>query len=182
MATCSWDNPGKSLANSCEHNDGFLYGAGDEKLGSIVKGTQREGGKLRAKFLRNLPALGKLVNAVKSAAKERGWLRGLDGRQLHVRSQYAALNTLLQSAGALVMKMALVIADWHLQAEGLVPGVDYEFVLNIHDEMQAEVIPEKAEFVGEALASAIHAAGQYFNFRCPLAGEYKTGANWAETH
>ena len=160
----------------------FLYGAGDEKLGSIIKGSVKEGKKLRAKFLRNLPALNALITTVKQTAKERGYLLGLDGRRLHVRSLHAALNTLLQSAGALIMKLALVIADWLLQAEGLTPGVDYEFVLNIHDEMQAEVVPHMAEKVGECLASAIHAAGQYFNYRCPLAGEFKTGANWAETH
>ena len=161
---------------------GFLYGAGDAKLGSIVKGSEREGKRLRAAFLKAIPALGKLTEAVKKAAKERGWLRGLDGRRLHVRSQHAALNTLLQSAGALVMKAALVIADWLLQAEGLVPGVDYEFVLNIHDEFQVEALPAKAEQVGQILASAIQAAGAFFNFRCPLAGEYKIGGNWAETH
>lgn len=159
-----------------------MYGAGDEKIGSIVKGSAREGKKLRAKFLRNLPALNLLITTVKDTAKKRGYLWGLDGRRLHVRSLHAALNTLLQSAGALAMKAALVIADWHLQSEGLVPGVDYEFVLNIHDEMQAEVVPHNAEFVGEALAMSIHAAGQFFNFRCPLAGEFKIGANWAETH
>ncbi|MCD7896357.1 MAG: DNA polymerase [Planctomycetaceae bacterium] len=161
---------------------GFLYGAGDEKLGSIVGGSIQEGKKLRAKFLRGLPALRSLIDTVKATARERGYLRGLDGRKLHVWSLHAALNTLLQSAGALVMKLALVIADWLLQAEGLVPGLDYEFVLNIHDEFQAEVVPHLAEKVGECLASAIHAAGQFFNFRCPLAGEYKVGANWAETH
>lgn len=161
---------------------GFLYGAGDKKLGSIVNGTEKEGRMLRAKFLRNLPALANLTTQVKKTAKERKWLRGLDGRRLHVRHQHAALNTLLQSAGALVMKMALVIADWLLQAEGLIPGTDYEFVLNVHDEYQLEVLPDKVEMVGEILASAIHAAGQFFNFRCPLAGEYKIGRNWAETH
>ena len=80
------------------------------------------------------------------------------------------------------MKAALVIADWLLQAEGLVPGVDYEVVLSIHDEYQVEAVPEKAQLVGEALASAIAAAGHFFNFRCPLAGEFKIGANWSETH
>ena len=161
---------------------GYMYGAGDAKLGSIVGGSVREGKKLRAAFLKNIPALGKLTETVKSVARERGWLRGLDGRKLHVRSSHAALNTLLQSAGALVMKAALIIADWYLQAEGLVPGRDYEVLLSIHDEYQLEVIPDKAEFVGEALASAIHAAGQFFNFRCPLDGEFKIGQNWAETH
>lgn len=157
----------------------YLYGAGDKALGN---GSVQEGKKLRNNLQRGLPALGKLVETVKKVARERGYLIGIDGRKLHVRSLHAALNTLLQSAGALVMKQALVIADWLLQAEGLVPGVDYEFVLNIHDEMQAEVLPQYAEKVGEIMASAIHGAGQYFNFRCPLAGEYKIGQNWAETH
>ena len=157
----------------------YLYGAGDAALGD---GAVSEGKKLRNNLQRGLPALGKLVDAVKKISKERGYLIGIDGRPLHVRSLHAALNTLLQSAGALVMKAALVIADWYLQAEGLVPGVDYEVVLSIHDEYQFEVIPEKAEFVGEALASSIHAAGQFFNFRCPLDGEYKVGTNWSETH
>lgn len=161
---------------------GYLYGAGDGKLGSIVKGSQATGAKLRAQFQKNIPALGKLTEGVKSVARKRGWLRGLDGRRLHVRSEHAALNTLLQSAGALVMKLALIISDWHLQAEGLVPGDDYEFVLNIHDEAQAEAKPQHAELVGQSLAEAIHAAGQYFNFQCPLAGEYRVGDNWAETH
>lgn len=161
---------------------GFLYGAGDEKLGSIVKGSRQEGMKLRARFLKAIPALGKLTDAAKRTAKERGYLFGLDGRKLHVRSQHAALNTLLQSAGALVMKAALVIADWLLQAEGLVPGVDYELLLSIHDEYQMEARPDRAEQVGQILASAINAAGAFFNFRCPLAGEYKVGANWSDTH
>lgn len=165
---------------------GYLYGAGDGKLGSIIKGTANDGTRLRAQFQKNIPALGNLTAAVKRVAAQRKWLRGLDGRKLHVRSDHAALNTLLQSAGALVMKLALVIADWYLQAEGLVPiglgGTDYEFVLNIHDEIQAEVNPEHAEKVGEALASAINAAGEYFSFQCPLAGEYAIGNNWSETH
>lgn len=160
----------------------FLYGAGDAKLGTIIGKGKAAGAKLRAKFLAGLPALEKLVTGVKKAAKERGYLRGLDGRMLHVRSEHAALNTLLQSAGALVMKKALVILDTDLQAAGLVPGVDYEFVANVHDEWQIEVLAQHAEFVGQTAKAAISKAGDYFGFRCRLDGEYKVGRNWAETH
>lgn len=160
----------------------FLYGAGDAKLGSIVGKGQAAGRNLRAKFLAGLPALEKLVTGVKKAASKRGYLTGLDGRRLHVRSEHAALNTLLQSAGALVMKKALVILDADLQAAGLVPGVNYEFVANVHDEWQIEVDADKAEFVGKTAQAAIRKAGDAFGFRCPLDGEYKIGANWAETH
>lgn len=159
----------------------FLYGAGDGKIGSIIGKGRKAGGVLRKQFLAGLPALRKLVAGVKKAAAK-GWIRGLDGRRLHIRSGHAALNTLLQSAGALVMKKALHILDTRLQELGLVPGVNYEFVANVHDEWQIEVDEEYAELVGRTAVESITAAGDYFGFRCPLAGEYKIGNNWAETH
>ncbi len=159
----------------------FLYGAGDQKIGSIVGKGRKHGAILRDKFLAGLPALAKLVKGVKKAAKK-GYILGLDGRKLHIRSDHAALNTLLQSAGALVMKKALSILDTRLQDMGLIPGVNYEFVGNIHDEWQIEVDENLAELVGITATESINAAGDYFGFRCPLAGEYKVGNNWAETH
>lgn len=160
----------------------FLYGAGNEKLGSIVGGGKNAGARLRRRFLNRLPALKKLTDQVKETAKRRGYLIGLDKRHLKVRSLHSALNTLLQSAGAIIMKKALVILDEDLQAKGFVPGKDYEFLANIHDEWQMECRPEIAEEVGKTAAEAIRKAGEYFKFRCPLDGEYKIGKNWAETH
>lgn len=161
---------------------GWLYGAGDEKIGKIVGGTAKDGKRLREKFLRSIPALKKLKEAVDRAIKTRGYLIGLDGRHLKVRSSHSALNTLLQSAGALVMKKALVLLDKRLQSEGLVPGKDYEFVLNCHDEFQVETLPHLAERIGKAAVESIRQAGEHFRFRCPLDGEYRVGKNWAETH
>lgn len=159
----------------------FLYGAGDGKIGSIIGKGRKAGGLLRKQFLAGLPALRKLVAGVKKAAAK-GWITGLDGRRLHIRSDHAALNTLLQSAGALVMKQALAILDARLQELGLVPGVNYEFVANVHDEWQIEVDEDLAELVGKTAVESIRAAGDHFGFRCPLDGEYKVGNNWAETH
>lgn len=107
----------------------FLYGAGDAKIGSIVGGTEEDGRKLKKKFLKSLPALGKLVDAVKESAKK-GYLKGLDGRLLHVRSPHAALNTLLQSAGALVCKKWLVILEEELKARGLKHGWDGDYAFS----------------------------------------------------
>lgn len=112
----------------------------------------------------------------------KGYVKGLDGRKIFIRHQHAALNTLLQGAGAVVMKKALVILDDLLHDAGLVPGKDYEFVLNIHDEYQIEVSEEHAEFVGKQAVMAIRQAGEAFGFRCPLDGEAKIGNNWAMTH
>lgn len=166
----------------------FIYGAGDFKLGLTLgaAGSKQQimaaGKASRAKFLAALPALGKITERVKAKAKTQGTLKGLDGRILPVRSEHSALNTLLQSAGAIQMKKALVILDEKLQEAGLVPGENYEFVGNIHDEWQIEVDEDKAEFVGRTAADSIRLSGEYFSFNCPLSGSFAIGTSWAETH
>lgn len=155
----------------------FLYGAGDAKIGSIVGGSARHGRKLKEKFLSNTPSLGQLRENV-SKASGRGYLVGLDGRKVYVRSEHAALNTLLQSAGAIVMKKALVILDHYARLWEL----DYEFTGNIHDEWQAEVREKDTGKFGMLAVQSIQAAGVELGLRCKLDGEFKVGNNWAETH
>jgi DNA polymerase I-like protein with 3'-5' exonuclease and polymerase domains len=153
----------------------FLYGAGNAKIGAIVNGSAKQGGDLKDKFLRNTPALADLRERI-TAQGEEGYLDGLDGRRLRVRSAHAALNTLLQGAGAVVMKQAVI----HLYE--LLDGIDFKLVAQVHDEWQIECLPEVAEFVGKAAVDAIIQAGVTFNLNCPLDGEYRIGSNWAETH
>ena len=164
---------------------GFLYGAGDAKVGSIVGGTSSDGRELKTKFLRSLPALKRLTEAVREASK-RGFLVGLDGRQLHVRSSHAALNTLLQSAGAIVCKKWLVLLDAQLQSTlGYKHGWDgdYAFCAWSHDEVQIACRTKDIAANVMALATdCVTQAGEHFGFRCPLAGEAKWGTSWADTH
>jgi DNA polymerase I len=155
----------------------FLYGAGAAKIGQIVGGGEREGKKLIDSFLKNTPALQKLREKVSRLA-QRGWLPGLDGRRLIVRSQHAALNTLLQGSAAVVMKEALIGLTNKMKESTIIGS----FVANVHDEWQIETTKEFAGSVGEAGIQAIQQAGLTFGLRCPLDGEYKTGTNWAATH
>lgn len=166
----------------------FIYGAGNEKLGTVLgfpKGNKavQAGKASRDKFFKNLPALGVLVDKVQAKVKTQGFLYGLDKRKLHIRSSHAALNTLLQSAGAVIMKQALVCLDGHLKGTlNLTEGVDYEFVANVHDEWQIECKPELAETIGKSCVWAMEEAGRQFGFACPITGEYRSGSSWAETH
>jgi DNA polymerase-1 len=131
--------------------------------------------------MKKLPALGKLTDMVRKVAKQRGTLRGLDGRILHVRGLHSALNTLLQSGGAVIMKRALVILDEAINTNPDLAG-RVAFVANVHDEWQMETYPEIAELVGRTAADAIVRAGEYYQLRCPLAGSFDVGPNWAATH
>jgi len=155
----------------------LIYGAGDQKIGSIVDGDKRDGKQLKQRFLSGQPAFKSLRERVQRAA-QKGFLKGLDGRKIILRHQHAALNTLLQGGGAIVMKKALCILDERLK----LANIDYKFVANIHDEWQIEVRECQARRVGYLAVESIKDAGNFFNMRCPLDGEYKIGSNWSETH
>ena len=162
----------------------FIYGAGDAKLGSIVGGGTKEGKRLRAEFLKNYPALDKLIKNVKRAAGK-GWLRGLDNRKIFMRTDdygrpmtHKALNTLLQCAGAVVMKKSMIILDEDVKREQL----DVLKVIDMHDEAQADVLEKDVEKYVELAEQSIVKAGQHFNLRCELDAEAKVGNNWKETH
>ena len=156
----------------------FLYGAGPAKIGSVVGGTSKEGQKLITNFLRNTPKLQRLRERVSEAFTARGVLLGLDGRKLLVRSEHSALNTLLQGAGAVAMKQALVFLHKDLTKQ----KIPFKLVANVHDEWQIEVPEKYAEQVGQSGVKAITDAGVEFKMNCPLTGEYKIGDTWKQTH
>jgi DNA polymerase-1 len=155
----------------------LCYGAGAEKIGSIVGGTKEQGQQLINRFLANTPALKKLREKVERLSAK-GTLPGLDGRLLHIRSQHSALNTLLQSAGALVSKQWMV----ELKKLAAEEKIDYDQVAWIHDELQCEVREEFAERLGELAVQAARNVTGIFNMRCPMDAEYSIGNNWAESH
>jgi DNA polymerase I-like protein with 3'-5' exonuclease and polymerase domains len=156
----------------------FLYGAGSAKIGSIVGGSAKEGQKLIDSFLRNTPKLKALREKVARIYSTKGWLPGLDGRKLLVRAEHSALNTLLQGAGAIVMKQALVLFKKELTKQ----KIWHEFKANVHDEWQLECKEADAEKVGIIGKDAIKQAGVVLKMRCPLDGEFKVGNSWKETH
>ena len=156
----------------------FLYGAGDVKVGSIIGGTKTDGKRLKEKFLKNTPALKSLKDRVETVVTTKGYLVGLDGRKLIIRSPHSALNTLLQSAGAIIMKKALTTLNTYANLR----DIRYRFVGNIHDEIQTEVAEAQAKEFGWLAVECIKDAGIKFNMRCPLDGDYKIGTNWSETH
>jgi len=155
----------------------LIYGAGDAKLGSVVGGNRESGKRLREQFLNNNPSFKTLREKVQRASGKH-WLKGIDGRKLLIRTQHAALNTLLQGGGAIVMKRGLAMLDSLISLNTF----DAKFVANIHDEWQMEVREDIAENVGRLAVDCIIKAGEYYNLRCPMDGEYKVGDNWSETH
>jgi DNA polymerase-1 len=177
----------------------FLYGAGNQKLAEVHAIDAKDAGlkpmaishpngkKIRDKLMRGITGLENIIAVSQDRDKRQGWLKGLDGRKIKTNGQHSALNTLLQGAGAIVMKQALV--EFHfdimpklgLVDENLMP-VGWNYVGNIHDEVQMTSAPEIAKQVGEAFEEAIRQAGVTLKLRCPLDGEAMIGDSWADTH
>lgn len=179
----------------------LLYGAGDYKLGTIaaddaetkwgIQKTRKEGKDLRARLMKNLPALDELTKAVRERAAS-GTLVTLNKRILYVRHPHASLNTLLQGGGAVVCKTWMVDTDKCLVHEkGLTPGeepgdtrpgTDFNQLAWVHDELQIECRPGLEQTIGEAAVECIKRTGVKLGLRCALDGEFKIGDSWATTH
>lgn len=171
-----------------------LFGAGKVKLGQIAiqdrvlarqKGidceipNQRKAGQLGQQTIDNLgdaiPAFKHLEKQLAKAAAK-GSMITLDGRSLPVGSEHLAISVLLQGFEACVMKRAMVLAAPRLRA------MNAEMVLWVHDEFQVECSEDVAEDVGKALVLSMNEAGESFDLRVRIDGEYKIGKNWGETH
>lgn len=155
----------------------LIYGAGDKRIGEIIGRTPKEAGLIKRNYYDNNPAFKDLRDKV-IRVSAKGWIKGLDGKKIEVEAEYKALNTLLQSAGAVVMKRALII----LYDDAMEAGIDFHFVLNIHDEFQTEVAEGQEEEFGKMAVNAIVKAGEYYDLNCPLDAEYYIGENWGLTH
>jgi len=153
----------------------LLYGAGNAKLGTIVGGGPEEGNAIRQRYLRGMPSFANLHRTVTQAAGA-GTIRGIDGRRLRIRSEHAALNTLLQSCAAVIAK------QWLINVHDTLPD-GANIVAMIHDELcieaDASLDPEE---IGLISRNAVQAVAEQLKFKCPLDCDWKVGSNWSETH
>ena len=165
-----------------------LYGGGPNRIGSILDSSLKQqdrqdmGRETIDTFYRNLPAIKKLKDKVDEKVTQRGYLIGIDGRHLQIRSRHSALNQLLQSTGSLCVKKATCILYEDCKDNHLRWGIHYAFVAHIHDEIQALVKPQHVSLYKKLAVDCFRKSGEYFKLRCPLTGEVNEGKNWQETH
>ena len=166
----------------------FIYGAGDQKLGHslnpALSDAQKKqlGAELRRKFLDAIPGLEPLIDAVKLKVRSQGRLTALDRRPVFCRAEHAALNYLLQSAGAILSKRWVVISQQMLDSAGLTYNIDYTRCAYVHDEQQLSVVPQEVDRVKMLLESSAPEAGRYYNFRVAITASADHGETWAATH
>lgn len=166
----------------------YLYGAGKKKLAEGLSAgtgkvyTTKDVDKAIKKFTTALPGLQELQDNLKEQYRTKGTITGLDSRELKARSDYSLLNLLLQSSGAVIMKQCLVFLKEELDKVGLKRRVDYNFTLNIHDEVQAEVRKGLEDVYKECCYKAVDKTNEFLKLNCRLQIDIKQGKSWAECH
>jgi len=161
-----------------------IYGSGIDNLASVCGMTRKDMKKVINDFDNNLPALKQLTEAVKDASKFRGYVKSLDGRRIPVNSEHAALNYLLQSAGAIVCKNWMVKIHEILAERGYVSGVDFRQSAYVHDELQIAFDPLKisGDELGEISRKAMVETGEKLGVKIPLDIGFDVGDTYADTH
>jgi DNA polymerase I-like protein with 3'-5' exonuclease and polymerase domains len=168
----------RSLAKSGLY--ALTYGCSPAKLASTLKKPASEGQALYDAWWSLNEPLKKLKEDIEKQWNENGceYLIGLDGAPITTRKAHALLNTLFQSAGIIVMKVAMVW--WHEQVQEL--WYNAHQVIHYHDEAQAECLPANADEIGQLGVDSIKEAGILLELNVPLDGAYQIGASWADTH
>tara|TARA_B100000212_G_scaffold324496_1_gene285397 strand:+ start:375 stop:1088 length:714 start_codon:yes stop_codon:yes gene_type:complete len=160
----------------------FLYGAGNLKLGLSYdpqlapNKASKKGAEIRKAYVEAIDGLADLLDAVQKKATA-GYLLAIDGRRVLVDSTHKALNYLLQCSAGIIAKRWMVIAD-----EGIRYNSHTHQLAFVHDELQYETKPDNAQILMSILEEAAKLAGEYYNLRCPIAAESKSGKSWAEVH
>ena len=157
----------------------FFLGAGDEKIGQIIRGSKKDGRDLKRRFIERTPGLKHLLGTLKGQVERTGRIILCDGTPVIVDKPHTVLAYLLQGDESRIMKKAAILVDQGCRKRRL----DVLKVGDIHDEWQNDVLNRDVqEFTADICPNGFADSGKSFNYRVPIECEAKVGLTWATTH
>lgn len=167
----------------------FLYttlmGGGGAKLavdqaqfGTIL--TAKQGNELKDKLIASIPGFGDLIKKLQKELEETGRITLCDGSRIIVPSPHMVIPYLLQGDESRLMKQAMIYIDEEIVRHGLRKSVIK--VADIHDEHQYRVRNEALSIFTEIVLPCFIRAGESFDYKIPIEGDYKIGQTWSQTH
>jgi DNA polymerase I-like protein with 3'-5' exonuclease and polymerase domains len=113
---------------------------------------------------------------------ESGYIKGIDGRFLPVRSAHSALNLRCQGTAATITKIWIGETYRLVRKNKMKFGRDFRPLAIIHDEQQAAVREEIADEFGNCFVEAAMTINKIIPLNIPMAASYKIGDTWYDTH
>ena len=175
----------------------ILYGAGVDRVKDVwVEETGEVITRAQAKaivdtFKKNWPAVPALQKDVQKIVKQRGYLRGLDGRHLHLEEygEHKLLNKLIQGSAAGIMKRALLNVHRELRTATAPLGPSNKFVGRpksrmvsvIHDELIIDGPEHELEWLHEVVPPLMRQGFEHVHEVVPILVDHEVSTtNWAD--
>lgn len=164
-------------------NFGIVYGISDFGLAQNLKIPRATAKEYIETYLKEFSGVKQYMDDIIEKAQKDGYVRTMFGRIRYIdelkSSNYnirefgkrAALNTPVQGAAADIMKIATIRAFDAFQKHGLTSKI----ILQVHDELIVDGVPEEQDEVAEILKEAMEGAAQ---LSVPLKVNVSVGKSW----
>lgn len=139
-ATAIFDKPAEAVTpdernKAKTFNFALLYGAGEAKIAKMLGVSREEAGMFKKRYMAKFPSVTRLRYKCEDFIRRRGWVVNRFGRRRNLPAEdcYKAMNALIQSWAADLLKEALVRVHTALAAD------DADVLLQIHDEVVIQI-------------------------------------------
>lgn len=166
-------------------NFGIIYGISDFGLAKQLGISRSQAGEYIKRYFERYPSIHNFMEKKVEEAKSTGYAKTLFGRYRNLpdikssnfnRRSFAertAMNTPIQGTAADIMKLAMIEVDRRMTAGNFKSRI----LLQVHDELVAEVINEEKHQIKSLLKEAMESV---VTLRVPLIADVHEGKNWAE--
>jgi DNA polymerase I-like protein with 3'-5' exonuclease and polymerase domains len=159
----------------------ILYGAGKHKIATMFDVLPDVGQKMIDMFWDTNLGLKMVVEKLTEEwqATGREFVRTVDGRKIWIRSKHSILNAVIQSTGSMIMNRSWKI---FCNRAGTRRQTHWRRIAFFHDEFLLEVLSGYGDELGQQAIQSIASAGEFYDFRVPLTGDYKLGDSYDKVH
>ena len=168
-------------------NFGILYGISAFGLSQRLNIARSEAKMLIDGYFETFPKVKEYIDKSVAGAREHGYVTTLFGRRrmlpdinsrnavVRSFSERNAVNAPIQGTAADVIKIAMIAIYRRFEQE----GIKSKMILQVHDELNFDVIPGELEKVREIVITEMENA---YHGRVRLTASHGTAANWLDAH
>ncbi len=168
-------------------NFGILYGISAFGLSQRLNITRSEAKMLIDGYFETFPQVKQYIERSVAQAREKGYVKTLFGRRrmlpdinsrnavVRSFSERNAVNAPIQGTAADVIKIAMIAIHRRFEQE----GIKSRMILQVHDELNFDVIPSELEKVTEIVVTEMENA---YHGKVHLTASYGSASNWLDAH
>ncbi len=183
-------------SNAKAVNFGIVYGISAFGLGEGLSIDRKEAAEYIERYFATYPGVKRYLDSQVESAREKGYVTTFYGRRRPVPdikasnfqkrsfSERVAMNSPIQGTAADIMKIAMNRVEQRLtgldkDGNRVSEPMRSRIVLQVHDELLVETVPEEAEAVRELLREEMEGAA---DLKVRLIAEVRSGEDWDSCH